>query len=137
MDKRPLYVSIGVWLGAVASAALWLPAMLPIALICFLQNVSFTFVSRGRNSGSLIYHLVAAAFSNGFYALVLFLSIDVLTAASTDPAGFVSVYAAACLSGSVAAHWLALRLERGKARNVQEDRLKKLERRIEWLENGE
>lgn len=114
MDERPMRAALAIWACALLTCLLLFPFLLPICLICFAQNVSFTFVSRGRNSGSLLYHLVAALFSNGLYAVMLFLSIDVLTTAKADPAPFVLIYAASCLSGSVLAHWLALRVERGK-----------------------
>lgn len=108
--------------------------MLLIAVFAFLQNVSFTFVSRGRNSGSLTYHMIAAIFSNGMYAALLFMSIDLLANAQARPMTFLTCYTMATLGGSIFAHWLAMRIERGKARNVQEDRVEKLEKRIWDLE---
>lgn len=99
----------------------------------FLQNVSFTFVSRGRNSGSLAYHLVAAVFSNGLYAANLFFSIDLVSRGAVGPQ-FVATYCLATLSGSVLAHWVAMRVERGRGRNVQQDALRELEERVREME---
>lgn len=109
------------------------PALWPVALLGFVQNVAFTFVSRGRNSGSLGYHLLASIFSNGIYAMLLFVSIDMIAEAKSAPLSFLAVYTLATMSGSIFAHWLALRLERGKSRNVQEDRIQALEQRIDRL----
>ena len=101
-----------------------------VCLFCFIQNVSFTFVSRGRNSGSLGYHMIAAVFSNGIYAVLLFTSIDIIANAKEATWLFLTCYTLSTMSGSVFAHWLALRVERGKARNVQEDRVSLIEKTI-------
>lgn len=110
------------------------PELWVIATLGFVQNIAFTFVSRGRNSGSLGYHLLASIFSNGIYAALLFVSIDQVTQAKANPAAFLAVYTLATMSGSIFAHWLALRVERGKQRSVQEDRFEKLQRRVAALE---
>jgi hypothetical protein len=121
-------------LGAASVMAFLSPGLWPLPFICFVQNVSFTFVSRGRNSGSLAYHLVASIFSNGVYAVLLFLSIDLISKARLSPESFILPYALACMSGSVFAHWLALRVEKGKGRNVQEDRLGELEEMLRFMD---
>lgn len=110
------------------------PGLWPVALLGFLQNVSFTFVSRGRNSGSLTYHLVAAIFSNGLYAALLFTSIEQVSQAKTMPWTFLAVYTLSTLSGSIFAHWLALRIEKGKGRSVQEDKFSKLATQVAAFE---
>lgn len=113
-DPRPALMALVAWVNVLGVTAFFAPSLVFITLISFFQNVSFTFVSRGRNSGSLAYHAVAALFSNGLYAALLFMSVDVVSRAKAAPAAFVLAYAMSCLSGSVFAHWLALRLERGK-----------------------
>lgn len=133
LDPRPATVSMFVWTLCVLGCLLLAPELVPVAILCFIQNISFTFVSRGRNSGSLGYHLVASLFSNGLYVLMLCISVDVLTAAEANIGAFAVAYTLSCASGSVFAHWLALRIERGKARNVQEDRVAVLEKRIDDL----
>lgn len=132
--NKPIFFSgwalaLALIVSAFGPAGLW---ALPLA--CFVQNVSFTFVSRGRNSGSLAYHLVASIFSNGVYAVMLFLAVDLIARAKTSPEWFILPYALACMSGSVFAHWLALRVERGKGRNVQEDRLGELEEMLRFMD---
>lgn len=112
------------------------PSLWPVAMLGFVQNIAFTFVSRGRNSGSLGYHLLASIFSNGIYAMLLFTSIDMIAQAKSMPGPFLMVYTLATMSGSIFAHWLALRLEKGKARSVQEDKFTALAQRVTRLEAG-
>jgi len=38
-----------------------------ILLLAFLQNVSFTMVSRSRNRDNMTYHAVCSVFSNGLW----------------------------------------------------------------------
>lgn len=127
------------WIGLAYSVA-WIivwaiePALWPIALLGFVQNIAFTFVSRGRNSGSLSYHLLASIFSNGIFATLLFYSIDMVAQAKSMPVPFLAVYTLATMSGSIFAHWLALCVERGKARSIQEDKFGALARRVAALE---
>lgn len=112
------------------------PDLWPVAALGFVQNVAFTFVSRGRNSGSLMYHLIAAIFSNGLYAALLFVSIDQVAQAKANPTNFLVVYTLSTLAGSIFAHWLALRLEKGKAKQVNDSSLDYLRRRIAALESA-
>jgi len=100
--------------------------LLIVALLGFFQNIAFTFVSRGRNSGSLGYHMVASLFSNGLWILMFMTAIGAVTKAASPDLMFGVVYVLSTMSGSVFAHWLAMRLERGKGRNVQEDELQQL-----------
>ncbi len=110
------------------------PNLWPIAAVGFAQNVSFTFVSRGRNSGSLRYHMIASLFSNGLYCIMLFASFDSLMGgAKASPVLFGTVYTLTTMSGSIFAHWLAMRLEKGKGKSVQEDRVGKIERDVRYL----
>lgn len=39
--------------------------------LTFLQNASFTLVSRARNSNSILFHTVASVLSNGIWLLVI------------------------------------------------------------------
>lgn len=110
------------------------PSLWPVPLLGFAQNLAHTFVSRGRNSGSLAYHVIASIFSNGIYVSLLVLSISIVgyMQASGIPI-FIAVFVLSTMSGSVTAHILALRLEKGKARNVQEDKLTFLKEDVEGL----
>jgi hypothetical protein len=112
------------------------PSLWPVPLLGFAQNLAHTFVSRGRNSGSLTYHVIASIFSNGIYVSLLVLSISIVgyMQASGIPI-FIAVFVLSTMSGSVTAHILALRLEKGKARNVQEDRVAGLAEQLRVLEN--
>lgn len=119
------------WAAAWCVVAMLQPSLWPVAMLGFVQNVAFTFVSRGRNSGSLGYHLLASIFSNGIYAVLLFTSIDIISQAKSRPIPFLVVYTLSTMSGSIFAHWLALRAERGKARNVQQDSMDDVKRRLD------
>lgn len=110
------------------------PELWTVALLGFIQNIAFTFVSRGRNSGSLGYHLAASIFSNGIYAALLFVSIDQVSQAKSMPLLFLAVYTLSTMSGSIFAHWLALKIEKGKARTMTEDKHAKLQRQVNDLE---
>lgn len=44
-------------------------AVIIITLLAFVQNVSFTVVSRSRNRSSFTYHMIASVFSNGIWFL--------------------------------------------------------------------
>lgn len=130
-DKLIPAFIVDSYAAAWAMVVIFAPYLWLVALLGFIQNVAFTFVSRGRNSGSLGYHFIAAIFSNGIYAALLFVSIDQVAQAKAQPLLFLTVYTLATLSGSIAAHWLALRLEKGKAKNVQDDKFAALQKRVD------
>ena len=54
--------------------------ILLLMLLAFVQNVSFSIVSRSRNRNNMTYHLIAAIFSNG----VWFLTFRHLVTANMD-----------------------------------------------------
>jgi hypothetical protein len=41
--------------------------LMGLAVICFIQNMAFTWTSRSRNSGDPAYHMYAALSSNGVW----------------------------------------------------------------------
>ncbi len=45
--------------------------MLVILCLSFIQNVSFTMVSRSRNRDNMTYHAICAVFSNGIWFLTM------------------------------------------------------------------
>jgi len=47
--------------------------MLELTIIClaFIQNVSFTMVSRSRNRSNMTYHAICSVFSNGIWFLTM------------------------------------------------------------------
>jgi hypothetical protein len=123
--KRIIYALAAA---TVASAAA--TGLLVVAAVSIAQNVSFTFMSRARNSGCVGYHLVAALASNFLFAALFLLMISVTAAAKENVAAFVVVYTLATTLGSVVAHVVALRYEKGAARTVQEDRIERVEARL-------
>jgi hypothetical protein len=94
---------------------LWAPLLVA-------QNFAFTFVSRARNSASLMRHAVAAVCSNGIWFINQLLIFSVLYEAITGKLGWkMTVFAAVyytvfTMSGSLYAHWWSLKTEKGKAR---------------------
>src|SRR5208282_1023250 len=90
------------------------------ATILFLQNISFTYVSRARSSGSLFRHLKASVFSNGIWIFSQIIMLGVMFDNLTGKHGVAmqlssaGVYTLACVSGSIFAHWLAMKTEKGK-----------------------
>lgn len=47
----------------------WLVAVATILGLAFVQNVSFSIVSRSRNRDNIRYHVIAATFSNSIWFL--------------------------------------------------------------------
>lgn len=91
------------------------------AFILILQNFAFTFVSRARNSGSLVRHMVAGVFSNGVWFVSQIIIFSQLYAIMTGRYGipkaiFTSIfYTVFTLTGSLLAHYYSLISERGKS----------------------
>lgn len=48
------------------------------ALLLLVQNASFTWVSRARNSANVMYHGIAAVFSNGIWFASQFFVVDLM-----------------------------------------------------------
>lgn len=90
------------------------------AVVLFLQNISFTYVSRARSSGSLVRHVKASVFSNGIWIFSQMIMLgplfDYLTGkhGRIPQIGSATLYTVTCVSGSIFAHWLALKTEKGK-----------------------
>jgi hypothetical protein len=90
------------------------------AVLLLAQNFAFTFVSRARSSGSLLRHLKAAIMSNGIWivsqVILLGPMFDKLTGKQGRPLQVLTevVYTVATVTGSLVAHYWALRTERGK-----------------------
>lgn len=92
------------------------------AVFLVLQNASFTWVSRARNSGSDWYHASAAVFSNGFWFVSMFITFSIFDSIMESGDWVLGVevgllYIAATVTGSVAAgKFLRAYVERGKLR---------------------
>lgn len=85
------------------------------------QNFMFTIVSRARNSGSLRRHVLAAIGSNGVWML----QFQILVGPMMDylngkhgvlaQVGVGAYYTVFTVAGSIAAHYWALKTEKGKS----------------------
>lgn len=90
------------------------------AAFLILQNASFTFVSRARNSGSYGLHIIAALCSNGVWIMGQFVSlgliIDTIQHGSMfDKIRVVLFYTTFTVIGSVLMHWVGKNyIEKGK-----------------------
>lgn len=106
---------------------------LTILVLAFVQNVSFSIVSRSRNRNHMTYHLFASIFSNG----VWFLTFRALVTAQMNYVLF-PFYTAGTVAGSLCGAWISIRIERwlGAASDdhLRRDRLGELERRLAALE---
>lgn len=95
------------------SALLWM-------LILFFQNISFTYVSRARSSGRNHATPESFNFSNGIWILSQMVMLGPLFDYITGRHGRTLqieagiLYTVACVSGSLFAHWLAMKTEKGK-----------------------
>jgi hypothetical protein len=89
--------------------------------LLLIQNASFTWVSRARNSKSLGYHAIASVASNGVWFLNLGLAVNKINEAwASWPmlAWTVCFYTVFTVAGSVGMHHLLMKhVERG-ARQV-------------------
>ena len=89
------------------------------AVLLLAQNFAFTFVSRARNSGSLKKHMIAAIFSNGIWFTGQIMAVSAFMNILSGRYGlglalFAGVYYTTfTLVGSLAAHYHALRSEKG------------------------
>lgn len=81
--------------------------ILLLMLLAFVQNVSFSIVSRSRNRNNMTYHLIAAIFSNG----VWFLTFRHLVTANMDLALFVP-YTIGTVSGSLVGQRISMFIEK-------------------------
>lgn len=90
------------------------------ALFLVLQNASFTFVSRARNSGSYMLHALAALCSNGVFIANQFISLGLLLNALHSGNHALQLFVGAFYTvftvlGSVAMHWVGVNyIEKGK-----------------------
>lgn len=76
---------------------------LTMFLLVVLQNASFTWVSRARNSGSMLHHGVAAVFSNGIWLLVIRQVVY-----NFNNYGILFTYLVAAVTGSILMHYLSM-----------------------------
>lgn len=78
--------------------------------LTFLQNASFTLVSRARNSRSIKFHAVAAILSNGVWLLVIRQVI-----LNLDKWWLMVAYLVGSVIGSITMHHISMKyIEKGK-----------------------
>ena len=91
------------------------------ALILLAQNFSFTYVSRARNSGSVSRHIKAAVFSNGIWFASQYIVFSKFMQYMSGAGGWPMLvfaglfYTYHTITGSVLAHYHALRSEKGQS----------------------
>lgn len=90
------------------------------SIVLFLQNFAFTYVSRARSSGSLLRHVKASFFSNGIWIFSQMIMLGPLFDYLQGKHGLVPQihvalqYTFTTMAGSIAAHYWALKTEKGK-----------------------
>ena len=82
-------------------------AMLTILLLAFIQNISFSLVSRSRNRDNMKFHIIASGFSNTIW----FLTFKELI--MTDMSLYVlPFYMVGTIAGSVFGVKISMRIEK-------------------------
>src|SRR6266568_5615574 len=90
-------------------------------LILLAQNFAFTFVSRARSSASLMRHAKASLMSNGIWIVSQVLLLGPMFEYLNGKHGIglqmlaEAVYTVSTMSGSLYAHYHALKTEKGKS----------------------
>ena len=82
-------------------------ALLKILVLAFVQNISFTIVSRSRNRGNKKYHMIAALFSNSIW----FLTFRELIKGDMNLVLFVP-YVIGTIAGSTWGMTISMRIEK-------------------------
>lgn len=78
-----------------------------ILILAFIQNVSFTMVSRSRNRDNMTYHAICSVFSNGlWFATMHFLVASELSWVMAIP------YIIGTVSGSVFGAKVSMKIEK-------------------------
>ncbi len=106
---------------------------LTVLCLAFIQNVTFSMVSRSRNRNNMGYHLFASIGSNGIW----FLSMKALVSTQMNLLLF-PFYTVGTVAGSLCGAWVSMRIEcwLGAASDdhLKRDRIATLEQRIALLE---
>lgn len=87
-------------------------------VLLLLQNASFTWTSRARNSGSVAYNGIASTFSNLIWFIGQLVVINKIVEYKNDPlmlgicAAFYTVW---CVTGSMSSQYILMKfVEKGK-----------------------
>lgn len=81
--------------------------ILSILALSFVQNVSFTMVSRSRNRDNMTYHAICSVFSNGIW----FITMGVLVAANLS-LWLIAPYIVGTVSGSIFGAKVSMKIEK-------------------------
>lgn len=102
--------------GAMPEEKIWWIAALIIMGLAYIQNISFSIVSRSRNRNNMKYHLIASVFSNGIWFLTfrelvradmtftLFIPYTIATVAGSLTGAKVSMWIEKMLGASADGH---------------------------------
>lgn len=82
-------------------------SILAVLLLAFIQNVSFTMVSRSRNRDNMTYHAICSVFSNGIW----FLTMHQLVAADLSY-WLIAPYIVGTVAGSLSGAKVSMRIEK-------------------------
>ena len=82
-------------------------SILTILVLTFIQNVSFTMVSRSRNRDNMKYHAICSVFSNGIF----FITIRYLVAADLV-LWLIVPYIIGTVSGSLFGATVSMKIEK-------------------------
>jgi len=81
--------------------------ILTVLLLAFVQNISFTMVSRSRNRDNMTYHAICSVFSNGLW----FLTMHQLVVA--DLSLWLAIpYITGTVAGSILGAKISMRIEK-------------------------
>ena len=81
--------------------------IIKIALLAYVQNISFSIVSRARNRDNSYYHAIASVFSNGIW----FLTMRELVIADLTPI-LLLPYIVGTVAGSLTGAKVSMRIEK-------------------------
>src|SRR5574343_1333883 len=81
-------------------------AILTILFLAYLQNISFSIVSRSRNRNNFTYHMIASVFSNSIW----FLTFRQLVTSNMDWILFIP-YVIGTVLGSLSGVWISMKIE--------------------------
>ena len=82
-------------------------SVLLVLCLAFIQNVSFTMISRARNRDKALYHAICSVFSNGIF----FLTLRELVVADLSM-WLLLPYIAGTVSGSLFGATVSMRIEK-------------------------
>lgn len=83
-------------------------AIILMMVMAYVQNISFSIVSRSRNRNNMTYHLLAAVGSN----VAWFVTMKYLIVAQQMTWLLMIPYTIGTVSGSVTGQWISMKIEK-------------------------